>query len=60
MFDSRQNLVGGPQHQMIVLLTSLMVWILVLPFFRLKTSVSCAMLSQKSSEVIEGVDAILL
>ena len=58
--ERRQNLVGGPQHQMIVLLTSLMVWILVLPFFRLKTSVSCAMLSQKSSEVIEGVDAILL
>ena len=41
--ERRQNLVGGPQHQMIVLLISLMVWIAVLPFFYLKTmfSMSC-------------------
>ena len=51
--ERRQNLVGGPQHQMIVLLTSLMVWIVVLPFFCLKTSISffvrCCIESQVKS-----------
>ena len=51
--ERSQNLVGGPRHQMIILLVSLMVWIVVLPFFCLKTSiwcfVQCCIESQKKS-----------
>ena len=54
--ERRQNLAGGPHHQMIVLLTSLMVWIVLLQFFCLKTSVyfvqCCTEIQAKSLKVL--------
>ena len=54
--ERRQNLAGGSHHQMIVLLTSLMVWIVLLQFFCLKTSVyfvqCCTEIQAKSLKVL--------
>ena len=54
--ERRQNLAGGRHHQMIVLLTSLMVWIVLLQFFCLKTSVyfvqCCTEIQAKSLKVL--------
>ena len=57
--ERRQNLVGGPQHQILDLFDGLGsgTALFLCENFQI---MFCAMLYQKSSEVTEGVEAILL